>query len=62
MSTPVVASIVAFVVLLLLHEPPAVALLSVVELPRHTDNEPENVAGVVPTVTVTFLRQPLASV
>lgn len=57
-TMPVVAPIVAVPVLLLLHVPPVVALLSVVmAVPMHTTVLPVIAAGLAPTVTTVLIVQ-----
>jgi hypothetical protein len=58
MAVPVVA-IAAFE---LLHEPPLVVELNVVELPLHNVRLPVMAAGIVPTVTTIVLAQPEGNV
>jgi hypothetical protein len=52
-------STIATAVLLLLHVPPPVALLSVVDEPRHKDIVPVNAAGIGLTVTVAVVEHPV---
>lgn len=59
LTTPVVPSMVATVVLLLLHVPPAVVSVSVVVPPTHTPDAPVIAPGVGLTVTTAVRRQPL---
>ena len=59
LTTPVVPSIVATVVLLLLQLPPVVALASVALAPTHVPDGPVIAAGVGLTVTTAVRRQPL---
>jgi len=65
-STPVIIPLlvpmVATVVLLLVHEPPDVALLSVVVRPTHTLVVPEIAAGRGFTVSTVVAIQPVARV
>ena len=60
--TPVPVTIVAKAVLLLLHVPPDVALVSVAEAFTHTAVAPLIAPGVVITVTVLLTRHPAVSV
>jgi hypothetical protein len=57
-ATPVPEPTVATEVLLLLHEPPEVALVSVVVLPIQMLVDPPIAAGLALTVTVVVTRQP----
>ena len=59
LTTPVVPSIVATVVLLLLQLPPVVALASVALAPTQVPDGPVIAAGVGLTVTTAVRRQPL---
>lgn len=61
-TTPVVVFTVAFVVALLLHVPPPVALASVVVEPMHTDGVPVFTEGAAFTVTNVVRSQPSAVV
>ena len=56
-TTPVVAPTVATDVLLLLHEPPDVASVSVIVEPVHTELLPDIAAADVVTVTVLYAAQ-----
>jgi hypothetical protein len=60
-TTPVVASTVAFDVLLLVHVPPAGEELSAVASPAHTFASPVMVDGIEFTVTSRLTAQPLAA-
>jgi hypothetical protein len=57
-TTPVPEPTVATPVLLLLHEPPPVLLVSVVLLPTHMLVEPAIATGFADTVTVVVTLQP----
>jgi hypothetical protein len=57
-TTPVPDITVATLVLLLVHVPPPVLLVKVVELPTHMLVEPAIAAGLAVTVTVAVTRQP----
>ena len=59
-STPLDASMVARAVLLLLHEPPDVALLSVILLPEHGLETPVVAANPAFTVSCVMVRHPAA--
>ncbi len=59
LTTPVVPSTVATVVLLLLQLPPLVVLASVALAPTHVPDGPVIDAGTAFTVTTTVRRQPL---
>jgi len=61
-TTPLLVPMVATVVLLLLHEPPAVASLSVVVRPEQTLAVPVMEAGNGLTVTTTDVIQPVDKV
>jgi hypothetical protein len=58
----VVEFIVPTVGLLLVHDPPGVALLSVVVAPAHTDATPVIANGKGLTVTVNVVSQPVGKV
>ena len=60
--TPVVNMILAVPGALLLHEPPAVASVSVLLRPEHTFNDPMIVAGKGLTVTTSVVIQPVGNV
>ena len=60
--TPVVNIILAVAVALLLHEPPAVASVSVLLRPEHTFSEPMMVAGNGFTVTTSVAMHPVGKV
>ncbi len=59
MAIPFVAPTVARAKLLLLHVPPVVALLNVVDTPTHTADVPEIAAGTGYTVTALIAMQPV---
>ena len=62
-STPVVAEIVAIAVLLQLHVPPAIALVSVTAVPMQTEEGPTiGDDGLTATVLVAVSINPQASV
>jgi len=61
-KTPLLVPIVATAVLLLLHAPPVVALLSVADAPAHTLVAPVMDGGEGLTVNAVVVMQPVASV
>lgn len=61
-TTPVVPFMVAIDVLLLLHEPPVVVLLSVVAAPAQTLDEPVIALGNAVTLKLMVCEQPSDSV
>lgn len=61
-TPPLVAPMVAVEALLVLHVPPVVASVSVVDAPTHTLAVPDMAAGSGLTVTVRVTKQPVSAV